>query len=1668
LYDSYLLQETHLRHEDIECAEEELSKIGLKSCFTAARPSRNSAKGSHGGVTVITKNHFQAKFFRELGKQGTVSAATAGRAPTIQTELLDYDDWIPMLWHMRGYSILVISIYLECHKPLRSGPNADRLKELGKFLSLANTPWIIAGDFNTSPADFAASGWPAALGDGKILTLDGGACTCFKKDATPSLIDFFVVSPTAQHHIDGLEAVSDVPWGPHIGQVLTLKGELQFNMVRQLHMPKPFHHQRLPKKAPDPASKRQQQRALRPPPIPEAGSTDINQSPDGCVDYDELLSKRWEALTPEGWMSYPTLGVSVTPVAQATTLDDDIDPMACLTQHEDEPEELPPELPPELQPDPDALEPTPEHLEEDSELEQAEIPDSTPTNDTATDVDTRTLNDLWDTVCGQPAATPVEPPDYITDCAAYRATGEAALRVGNTFQQATHQLESFYCEAYDISSEDQALYRGRGTAYELRNTEQREKGQRRMRYSTYSANWWARAVSATSVIATMKRRQADHKEVKALAACCRRLAQDGVPTAGAKASPTARLHRHLWKTRLQDMEAQSQDVLDGMAQQAQKEEHNALRYELRRSGKEYAKWLSDTCDNGTMHRMTKPKPRHEDEMVDAQEKACSTLERLDLKARTFEEIWSSKQEKHDDHVQLLQELREQAQHTTPAQWTVDQFDTAIIGIPDSGKGTDRLSTSDARRLPAKGRNAIVNLLNDVEAEIAWPWQTMQSIVMIQPKPSSNKGPSAVADGGDRALALLPWLCRTWELMHRESVRTWAQEVEEPWDAAIAGNSCLREAMIRALGDEVADAFGIHSSIALLDIKRFYDSLSFPKIVKAAAEFGFPTRILALSLQFHLTPRFLRLDNCYSQPLYADKSLLAGARHSNNLARALVYHVMRQYSSRITKTQPRTWFDDIGVQTFGTRQAVHDTTIEATAVLHEELRKQDLDVAAKSVIITSDPSMTKQIIAELANRGIIIDGSNEGRDLGVDRASKTCSARKTHRLRKKKAWTRIALVGRRFRKAKRGRIKGVLEQGAMASILYGSKVYGASPNERLLTRRKYAKALRRAWPGRCLTTLISIEGQDPEVTTIKAQFAAWFDLWAASEEVRVRIKRAWPVIKRNLAKHDERKRWQVRRGIMGSIILMLWELGWDPKEADFWTDPKGDGWQLSADEADGDPTDILDLIGSQVELRQWRKASKHHNGSGLEHGADLDDLRRHLKGLESKGKHQRHGALLTAACAGTWTQKRKADAYGTPDLCECGQVEDDYHRIWGNCPCRKEHVIYQKTDHLKGRAYDGQFATAAFWLRGITPRQMTCPPPCDTDPTDTREGEAINGILTGTNLDPLQICGDGSGGAMSSDRRYRRCGWGWALMREGQVRAAARGPLPGARQTNNRAELWALLHALQSSTGTMIFWTDSEVLIRCWRQRRYQVKRYHRGNGDIWRLIKEAIQTRGGTAEDISIHHMRSHTEWEEADARGVPRWAWKGNREADERADQAAEEHAIPAAQLNCYEWARAVGQLVRQRITQATFDVIERRQPMTWDERDQLRKEAKLKKGPTKTFDQLAQDSTHTLTKTSTGWKCTACAQSAIKRRTSMARWWLATRCSASTAEVPRSFSLKGRCAHHTHHMTWSRKEKGHFCYNCGGTAKQYISDKLAEDCKPPQDKSRGHYVVRALRKHA
>eukprot|EP00959_Pyramimonas_sp_CCMP1952_P459232 9477917-Pyramimonas_sp.AAC.1 len=64
-----------------------------------------------------------------------------------------------------------------------------------------------------------------------------------------------------------------------------------------------------------------------------------------------------------------------------------------------------------------------------------------------------------------------------------------------------------------------------------------------------------------------------------------------------------------------------------------------------------------------------------------------------------------------------------------------------------------MNVDDARRLPSQGRQAITDMCNSCEEEVAWPCQTLQAMIMLQPKGAEKVGETALRGGGDRALAL---------------------------------------------------------------------------------------------------------------------------------------------------------------------------------------------------------------------------------------------------------------------------------------------------------------------------------------------------------------------------------------------------------------------------------------------------------------------------------------------------------------------------------------------------------------------------------------------------------------------------------------------------------------------------------------------------------------------------------------------------------------------------------------------------------------------------------------------------------------------------------------------------------------------------------------------------
>ncbi|CAK0877624.1 unnamed protein product, partial [Prorocentrum cordatum] len=111
----------------------------------------------------------------------------------------------------------------------------------------------------------------------------------------------------------------------------------------------------------------------------------------------------------------------------------------------------------------------------------------------------------------------------------------------------------------------------------------------------------------------------------------------------------------------------------------------------------------------------------------------------------------------------------------------------------------------------------------------------------------------------------------------------------------------------------------------------------------------------------------------------------------------------------------------------------------------------------------------------------------------------------------------------------------------------------------------------------------------------------------------------------------------------------------------------------------------------------------------------------------------------------------------------------------------------------------------------------------------------------------------------------------------ELKAGQFGALPGARQTNNRAELFALIKCMEETRGPITFWTDSEITFLDWNAERDTKKEF-------------------------------------------------TGNRAADKYAEQGARLHAIPRNEMNCYEWARATAALVRTRIAINTKDCLARR----------------------------------------------------------------------------------------------------------------------------------------------
>eukprot|EP00973_Karenia_brevis_P053327 7411520-Karenia_brevis.AAC.1 len=127
---------------------------------------------------------------------------------------------------------------------------------------------------------------------------------------------------------------------------------------------------------------------------------------------------------------------------------------------------------------------------------------------------------------------------------------------------------------------------------------------------------------------------------------------------------------------------------------------------------------------------------------------------------------------------------------------MQMLDDAIFSLKDkTGLGVDSISPCFLKRLPWRGRVALLQLLRECGEAGAWPWQALVQMATILPKPN----------GGERTVFLINMLQRIWMRMHKGVSKEWCAKHARFWDDAVAGSSALRAAVLQLLSVEIAEA-----------------------------------------------------------------------------------------------------------------------------------------------------------------------------------------------------------------------------------------------------------------------------------------------------------------------------------------------------------------------------------------------------------------------------------------------------------------------------------------------------------------------------------------------------------------------------------------------------------------------------------------------------------------------------------------------------------------------------------------------------------------------------------------------------------------------------------------------------------------------------------------------
>ena len=202
-----------------------------------------------------------------------------------------------------------------------------------------------------------------------------------------------------------------------------------------------------------------------------------------------------------------------------------------------------------------------------------------------------------------------------------------------------------------------------------------------------------------------------------------------------------------------------------------------------------------------------------------------------------------------------------------------------------------------------------------------------------------------------------------------------------------------------------------------------------------------------------------------------------------MARLGLYSILESLHCRVPRVIPAQWVDDLPLRCYGGDRWTENLMVEAVLWVCLGLRCRGMDLAPKSLIMSSSWQVAIRIQARLADLGILVKAARQGQDLGVDIS---CGRKRMVHKHRKRALAASFKHGR-LRSLKflgtthSSRAKASLwRQSVRAQNSYAEPVVGQSLASIEQQRRALGHSLDKGKRGRCLTSLVAcLEGPEKE-------------------------------------------------------------------------------------------------------------------------------------------------------------------------------------------------------------------------------------------------------------------------------------------------------------------------------------------------------------------------------------------------------------------------------------------------------------------------------------------------------------------------------------------------------------------------------------------------------------